>query len=112
MMQLTPYRKLILTVEFIALVVLIGSMVIFGQFTENGEPPAPILWLIPITASFLVISGFSANLYIRWIESADTRQANTIQRLFIYLLIASLYLIWFFAIGQAWLSHQLVSAAS
>ncbi len=111
-MQLTPHRKTILTVEFVALVVLIGSMVIFGQFTENGEPPSPILWLIPIAASFLVISGFSANLYIRWIENPDTRHANTIQRLFIYLLIASLYLIWILAVGQAWLSHQLVSTPS
>ncbi|WP_033417097.1 hypothetical protein [Hahella ganghwensis] len=111
-MQLTPYRKTILIVEFVALIILVGSMVMFGQFTEQGEPPSPVLWLIPISASLLVISGFSANLYIRWVENPDTQRANPIQRMFIYLLIASLYLIWLFAVGQAWLSHQLVNTAS
>ena len=111
-MQLTPYRNTILAVEFIALIVLVGSMVIFGQFTEKGEPPVPALWLIPIIASLLVISGFSGNLYIRWIENPDTRQANKIQRLFIYLLIVSLYLFWLIAVRQAWISHQMVAAAS
>ncbi len=111
-MQLTPYRNIILAVEFVALIVLIGSMVIFSQFTEGGEPPIPALWLIPIIASLLVISGFCGNLYIRWIENPDTQKANRVQRLFIYLLIASLYIFWIIAVRQAWISHQLVAAAS
>jgi len=111
-MQLTPYRNIILAVEFIALIVLVGSMVTFSQLTDKGKPPIPALWLIPIIASLLVISGFSANLYIRWIENPDTRQANSIQRLFTYLLITSLYLFWLFSVRQAWISHQMVAATS
>lgn len=104
-MRLAPYRKLILAIEFAALAVLIGSMLIFSKIA--GENPIkPIFWLIPFSASFLIISGFAANLYIRWIESPDTQAATNIQKMFIYLVILSLYSVWFIAVGQAYSTQQ------
>jgi hypothetical protein len=101
-MRLAPYRKIILSVEFTALSILIGSMLVFPKIAD-GKPLSPVLWLIPIAASFLVISGFAANLYLRWIENPDTQAATKTQKAFVYLVILSLYTIWFIAIGQAWI---------
>ena len=110
-MQLKPYRKIILIIEFVALVVLLGSMFTFAQLSD-GKPLDPRLWLIPIAASFFVISGFAANLYIRWIENPDTQSATHVQRLFIYLVIFSLYAVWITAVGQAWNLQNIVSSVN
>lgn len=104
-MQLTPYRKAILIVQFSALFILVGSMFIFAKMAAD-TPPAPELWLIPIIASLLVISGFAANLHIRWIENPDTQAATKTQKFFVYIVIFSLYAIWFIALAQAWLANQ------
>lgn len=107
-MRLAPYRKIILTLEVIALVVLIGSMLVFSKIAEN-YPINPVLWIIPISASFFVISGFAANLYIRWIENPESQAATVTQKWFIWLVILSLYAVWFIAVGQALLLQQQIS---
>lgn len=103
--MLAPYRKIILYIEFTALIILIGSMLTFSKIA--GEKPiGPALWVIPILASFFVISGFAANLYIRWIENPDTQAATATQKLFVYMVILALYAVWFTALGQAWLVQE------
>ena len=100
-MRLSPYRRIILWIEFIALIVLLGSVFLFSR-ASGGTSIAPSLWLIPILASLLVISGFSANLHIRWIENPDTQVATATQKAFVYVVILSLYAVWFIAIARAW----------
>lgn len=107
-MRLAPYRKIILTLEFIALAVLIGSMLVFRKVAEN-HPLTSGLWIIPISASFFVISGFAANLYIRWIESPESQAATATQKIFVWLVILSLYGVWFIAVGQAFLLQQQIT---
>ncbi|ABC33082.1 hypothetical protein HCH_06437 [Hahella chejuensis KCTC 2396] len=115
-MRLAPYRRHLIITEFVALAFLIGSMYLFAQMAKQGEVVSPRLWLIPIISSFLVISGFCGNLYIRWVESVSQTDGQSsggkpVQRVFIYLLIVSLYIIWFMAVAQAWSSHQALSAS-
>jgi len=107
-MRLAPYRKIILSIEFIALAVLIGSMLTFSK-VAGADPISPFWWLLPIISSFLVISGFAANLHIRWIENPDTQAATKTQKVFVYLVMLSLFAVWFIAVGEAWLMQQQLS---
>lgn len=97
-----PWRKPLLAAEFIALAVLVGSMMMLGQVSEGGQVN-PGWLLIPAVASLVVFLSFLGLMYLRWVAAAGEGQSRR-QKLLFSLLALTLLGVWAYAIAQTWQS--------
>lgn len=101
-----PWRKPLVLVEIIALVVLVGSMALLGNHGTGSAPIHPAWLLLPAVASLLVFLSFLGLMYLRWVASAGG-SAGRRQKLLFSLLALTLLVLWAYAIAQTW--HSLPS---
>ncbi|SFR60998.1 hypothetical protein SAMN05216203_1756 [Marinobacter daqiaonensis] len=96
-----PWRRPLLTAEFTALAVLVGSMLLFSSWGSAETPIHPGWLLIPAAASLVVFLSFLGLMYLRWVAAAGPGRQTRQQWLF-YLLALTLLGVWAFAIVQTW----------
>lgn len=98
-----PWRRPLLAVEFTALAVLLGSMMLFPRLGEGGAPLSPALLLIPAIASLVVFLSFIGLMYLRWVANVEAEGALK-HKLIFGLLTLTLLTIWAYGIAQTWQS--------
>ncbi|WP_328187462.1 hypothetical protein [Marinobacter sp. OP 3.4] len=96
-----PWRKPLIVIEMLALVVLIGSMALLGRQGPEGDPVHAAWLLLPAAASLVVFLCFLGLMYLRWIASAGGTTGRR-QKLLFSLLALTLLGLWAYAIAQTW----------
>lgn len=100
-----PWRRPLLIVEFAALAVLIGSMLLLGRLGGDGDPISRQWLLIPAAASLAVFISFLGLMYLRWIDASGAG-GQTRHKVVFALLTLTLLGVWAFGIANTWNSLQ------
>lgn len=87
------WRTRLLLTEFTALAVLVGSMVMIGQWRDTGATDPRWLWL-PLTASLVVFACFLGLMYERWHSQIQGQQARRLPQVVFGLLALTLLALW------------------
>lgn len=105
MADVSRWRRRLLTLEFTALAILVGSMTFFRQ--HSAENPLHPAWLlIPALASLLLFLSFLGLMYLRWVAAAADNPRQGVQRLILIILTITLLALWAYGIGKTWQSIQ------
>ncbi len=98
-----PWRKPLLTIEFVALAVLLISMVLLGKMNHGETPLNPAWLLIPAIASLAVFASFIALMYLRWVAAASAERMLR-HKIIFALLAITLITVWLYGIANTWLT--------
>lgn len=102
-----PWRKPLLAAEFIALAVLVVSMVILGKVNAGETPLNPAWLLLPALASLVVFASFISLMYLRWVAAASAERLLR-HKIIFALLTITLLSVWLYGIANTWLAIKAV----
>lgn len=100
------WRSRLLIIEFSALAVLVGAMLLLPRLGSEQQPITPAWLAIPALASLVVFLCFIALMYLRWVSAATPERASRLRWLF-GLLALVLVSFWGYALLETWQSLQL-----
>lgn len=98
-----PWRRPLLTLEFSALAVLLGSMLWLSDQAKQGVAISTGWLLVPTLASLGVFGSFIGLMYLRWV-AASSAQNRSRQKLIFAILALTLLGVWVYGIANTWLS--------
>ena len=100
----TPWKRRLIIIEVVSLLVLIVSLWVFGQDKAAGAS-LDIRWLlVPVIASLTMFLSFLGLMYLRWQSSALTGSRQRVQKLLFTVMALTLLSIWALAVLQTWQS--------
>ena len=97
------WRRILLTIEFSSLALLLIAMAALSHLAGSGKPVASLWLLVPALASLGVFASFIGLMYLRWVAAADVRNPSR-QKLLFTLLAITMLAVWVYAIISTWLS--------
>ncbi|TBW58183.1 hypothetical protein EZI54_04840 [Marinobacter halodurans] len=98
-----PWRRPLIAIEFSALAVLLGSMLLMGRLAGPDGQVNPLWLLVPALSSLAVFLSFIGLMYLRWV--ANVEQTAAVKHKIVFgLLTVTLLGVWAYAITRTWLS--------
>lgn len=100
----TTWKRRLLVIEVMSLLILIASVYVVGQDTLGQGPVSPYWLLLPAAASLAMFLSFLGLMYLRWIRSAAAGARQQVHRALFAVMALALLAIWALAILQTWQS--------
>lgn len=98
-----PWRRPLIAIEFSALAVLLGSMLMLGRLAGPDGQINPLWLLIPAISSLTVFLSFIGLMYLRWVANVE-ETAQVKHKLVFGILTLTLLGVWAYSIAQTWRS--------